>query len=123
MQWNWPGNLRELENWIARAIILGSADALGAELSRQVEISRIGPRRILQPDDSTGTPPQPSLEQGREVILRALEANGWSRRKAARELNISYRSLLYSLRDSSLQQRRKSHKTAPFVTRNTEDGG
>src|SRR5580658_76346 len=35
-QWNWPGNLRELKNWIARFIILGGDKELTAELGRQV---------------------------------------------------------------------------------------
>ena len=33
-QWRWPGNIRELESWIARYIILGSGEALSAELGR-----------------------------------------------------------------------------------------
>ena len=39
-QWDWPGNLRELENWVARAVILGGDEALVAELKRQVEPSK-----------------------------------------------------------------------------------
>ena len=35
--WDWPGNLRELENWVARLVILGNDEALGAELKRQVD--------------------------------------------------------------------------------------
>jgi len=35
-QWRWPGNLRELENWIARIVIFGSEEVLGLELKRQL---------------------------------------------------------------------------------------
>jgi two-component system response regulator AtoC len=36
----------------------------------------------------------------RQIILKVLESNGWSRRKTAKWLNISYRSLLYKLQNS-----------------------
>jgi two-component system response regulator AtoC len=38
-QWKWPGNLRELENWIARIIIFGTEEVLGLELRRQLLFS------------------------------------------------------------------------------------
>ena len=38
----------------------------------------------------------------RQIILQVLEANGWSRRKTAKWLNISYRSLLYKLQDAQI---------------------
>jgi two-component system response regulator AtoC len=38
----------------------------------------------------------------REIILKVLQANGWSRRKTAKWLNISYRSLLYKLQESEV---------------------
>ena len=34
-QWNWPGNIRELENWIARIVIFGTEEAMGHEFRRQ----------------------------------------------------------------------------------------
>jgi transcriptional regulator with PAS, ATPase and Fis domain len=39
-QWNWPGNLRELENWIARIVVFGTEEVLGFELVRK--LSSIG---------------------------------------------------------------------------------
>jgi two-component system response regulator AtoC len=36
----------------------------------------------------------------RQIILKVLEANGWNRRKTAKWLNISYRSLLYKLQET-----------------------
>jgi len=35
-QWNWPGNLRELENWIARIVVFGTEEVLGFELVRKL---------------------------------------------------------------------------------------
>jgi two-component system response regulator AtoC len=40
----------------------------------------------------------------RQIILKVLEANGWSRRKTAKWLNISYRSLLYKLQDAHVRE-------------------
>jgi DNA-binding NtrC family response regulator len=39
-QWNWPGNIRELENWIARIVIFGTEEAIGLEFKRQMENRR-----------------------------------------------------------------------------------
>lgn len=37
-QWNWPGNIRELENWIARIVIFGAEDVVGPEFRRQLAV-------------------------------------------------------------------------------------
>ena len=47
-----------------------------------------------------------ALATERAVILKVLQANQWSRRKTAKELNMSYRSLLYKLRDAGVPHRR-----------------
>jgi two-component system response regulator AtoC len=112
-QWNWPGNLRELENWIARAIILGDDEALGAELRRQMELTnaltslqpRLGPlKEASRRATSSAT---------NAIILKVLQANHWNRRKTAEALNMSYRSLLYKLREVGLPQRRRGHRGFP----------
>lgn len=112
-QWDWPGNLRELENWIARAVILGNDEALGAELKRQIET----------PNASAGRQPRWSfLKKATDraastvtsaLILKALQANHWNRRKTAEDLNMSYRALVYKLRDVGLPQRRRTHRGHP----------
>jgi len=112
-QWNWPGNLRELENWIARAIILGDHEALGAELRRQMELTNTLASRqprlgSLKEESRRATSAATSA-----VILKVLQSNHWNRRKTAEDLNMSYRSLMYKLREVGLPQRRKAHRRFP----------
>jgi two-component system response regulator AtoC len=104
-RYDWPGNIRQLENMIRSYILIGSEEALTAELvpspparlaKLNTEIDLANPISLK---DITKTATQ-DLE--RQIILRVLEANGWSRRKTAKWLNISYRSLLYKLQDSQL---------------------
>jgi two-component system response regulator AtoC len=99
-RYSWPGNIRQLENMIRSYILIGDEEALVAELTPS------GPERLL-PEIDLGNPI--SLKEitktatrnlEREIILKVLRANGWSRRKTAKWLNISYRSLLYKLQDS-----------------------
>jgi len=45
-QWRWPGNMRELENWIARIVVFGTEEALGLEFTRQLaSMSTVGQRK------------------------------------------------------------------------------
>jgi two-component system response regulator AtoC len=112
-QWNWPGNLRELENWIARVIILGGDEALGAELRRRVALADTMDSARPRIGYLKETSRQAASAAARAVILKVLQANGWNRRKTAEQLNMSYRSLLYKLREAGVPQRRKSHKGLP----------
>lgn len=51
-EWNWPGNIRELENWIARIVIFGTEEVIGLEFQRQLGLlGRVSPRehRAMQP--------------------------------------------------------------------------
>lgn len=95
-EYAWPGNVRELEN-AARAIV-----ALGDEA-----VAMGGLRAILLRRSDTGNGGQVSLkeasraasrEKEKEIILRALTRTRWNRRRAAQELQISYKALLYKLK-------------------------
>lgn len=108
--WNWPGNIRELENTIGRILILGSDEVLSEGLRSctvQAEGEDVAKRRgkigavNLFPREA---------RVDRESILSALQANHWSRRKAAEQLNMSYRSFLYRLKNEGLRVRRRSHR-------------
>jgi len=112
-QWDWPGNLRELENWIARAVILGGDEALVVELKRQVKPSNGLVRRQTDLNSlKNAASPASSLVTG-ALILKALQANRWSRRKTADELKMSYRALLFKLRSVGMPQKRRSHRGPP----------
>jgi transcriptional regulator with PAS, ATPase and Fis domain len=107
----WRGNIRELENLVARYAIIGSLDVVKAETTL---------RRAVAP--TVNQPPNPAISQKRmtkqtiramesDMILKALRENKWNRRKAAEALHISYRALIYRIQEAGLSQKstRKSN--------------
>jgi two-component system response regulator AtoC len=98
-RYNWPGNIRQLENMIRSYVLIGNEETLATDLvsvapSRAVpEIDLANPVSLKE----IGKAAKGRLE--REIILKVLHANGWSRRKTAKWLSISYRSLLYKMQE------------------------
>jgi len=95
-EYSWPGNIRELED-AAKAIV-----ALGNEA-----VAMGGLRSLLTSSDRNGNGERISLKQAsraasreaeRELILKVLDRTRWNRRRAAQELQISYKALLYKLK-------------------------
>jgi two-component system, NtrC family, response regulator AtoC len=101
----WRGNVRELENLVARYAILGGLDPVAAD--RRLKRPSISPLKVSV--DGTVSLKHIAKQAVREmesnVILQVLRENKWNRRKAASVLNISYRSLIYKIQEAGLSQR------------------
>ena len=98
----WPGNIRELENLLKRYVILGSEDSIFAEL-RPTEVNFPLPEIALDRPISLKAVRRAAVRDvERQVILKVLQANHWNRRRTARALSISYRALLYKLKDAGI---------------------
>ncbi len=110
-QWHWPGNLRELENWVARVVILESQERLADELREQSVCDGSGVRA----DSDRMREHAAAVETQQAGVLRMLEAGAWSRRRAARELKMSYSALLGRLREANRPRKRRNHRGAPPI--------
>ncbi|HKE08950.1 MAG TPA: sigma-54 dependent transcriptional regulator [Candidatus Acidoferrum sp.] len=103
----WAGNIRELSNGIARYVLLGPEAAVHQETTARR--SRTG---VLHLGNGHGNVPLKRMskdaikEMEKNVILETLRANQWNRRKTALALKISYRALIYKIRDAGLVSRR-----------------
>ena len=102
---DWPGNIRELSNDIARHVLVGAESNFAPE---PVANSR---RSTAENSNTAGNVPLKQLtkeavrDRERTFILEALQANQWNRRKTAESLKISYRTLMYKIRNSGLTSR------------------
>ena len=92
-----PGNVRELENVLERALALCSGEAIGVD-DLLLDPSDIGEASHAAPETPGGAPLQDYLDRvERHVIEEALEKTGGNRTAAARALGVTFRSLRYRL--------------------------
>jgi two-component system, NtrC family, response regulator AtoC len=102
--YSWPGNIRELENVVKKIVALGDEELAIAEIgSKTIEIKRT--RAAAFPGYSLKAAARAaSREAERELIMKALTRTRWNRKRAAQELQISYKSLLYKLKQIGLEE-------------------
>jgi two-component system response regulator AtoC len=107
--YHWPGNVRELENVIQRLVVLGDEKAIIEELNPTTYHDSIPVKKEIPMIKKTW----PSLREihqeavkkaESEIIVRALEMTRWNRKKAADLLDISYKSLLYKIKECGLDK-------------------
>jgi two-component system, NtrC family, response regulator AtoC len=110
---SWPGNLRELNNFLKRYLILGDENLAVTEL-------------LPRNDGTGGSSGEPSSkgdagglkslarsakdEAEAQAITRALEQTNWNRKQAAAILQISYKALLYKIRQYGIAEAKGHHK-------------
>ncbi len=117
-EYHWPGNVRELENMVKRMVVLGNEqtvlqeialrgkpadasdtesegfdlDALGVDFSGGVDLKAISKRAAQIAE--------------KRVIDKVLQQTRWNRKEAALRLQISYKALLYKMKENGLSEGR-----------------
>ena len=110
-KYNWPGNIRELENVMKRYVVVGQEDAILKSLEND-------PAEPFNPEDVPvdgviklkEVTRQAVKQIERKISLKTLEAHRWNRQSTARALSISYAALLYKMREAGVPPRRSSAK-------------
>jgi two-component system response regulator AtoC len=110
----WPGNIRELENFARKMVALGDEHLALSDLPAHVSsaVSETSPVRVgpsISPGNGAGNgrslkeaAREASRKTEHEMILRVLQRTHWNRKRTARELQISYKALLYKLKQLGL---------------------
>lgn len=113
--YDWPGNLRELRNFITRTMIMQDEPAAIRELEIKIDKQASVKCQPINLHPIQHAQPMRSLVQDvkrrteTRMIEETLLACGWNRRNAARTLNISYRSLLYKIQQYQLSPYPQRH--------------
>ncbi|RIL04878.1 MAG: sigma-54-dependent Fis family transcriptional regulator [Proteobacteria bacterium] len=116
--YHWPGNVRELENMVKRMVVLGNEQALLEEITHRIGAAGNGDGAAPSLDlEALGV----DLADGRgvdlkaigkraaqiaekRVIERVLDQTRWNRKEAAERLQISYKALLYKMKENGLSE-------------------
>jgi two-component system response regulator AtoC len=133
MDHEWPGNVRELENLIKRTVVLGADATIRKELSQAImmaahrvhavetappaakpAISSVPPPKVEPPQAPAVEEPQnyslkdisreAARQAERELILKMLRHTRWNRKETADLLGISYKALLYKIKENGLNK-------------------
>ena len=115
LSYDWPGNIRELENIVHRFLVLHDPESIAQELMvsmrRRKSFATTGVAGSLSKQlDKEASGDLPVFEQVNEtkaqmeenVIRSALNLTNWNRRKAARLLMVDYKALLYKMKKLSI---------------------
>jgi two-component system response regulator AtoC len=125
---DWPGNIRQLDNLIRSYVLMGSEDALIAELveERKPTSTAVADVDVSEPISLKVVTKKATHDLERQIILKVLKAHNWNRQKTAKWLKISYRSLLYKLNEVGADNsvpgggppRTKAHSRSGMATTN-----
>jgi len=118
----WRGNIRELENLVARYAILGSLDVMTADVPAKRSTTSAGRAMTNGIIPLKSIAKQAVREMEGHLILKALRENKWNRRKTAQALNISYRALIYKIREAGLSSKQSGKGPAGQLPNNRAAG-
>jgi transcriptional regulator with GAF, ATPase, and Fis domain len=103
MTFRWPGNVRELENVIRRYVVLQDGDGIRAELESRLSKQMDGQIEALTESYLQDNPESVDLKEvsrraalmvERNMIIKTLRKTSWNKWRAAKELRVSYKTLL-----------------------------
>ncbi len=120
MNYHWPGNVRELENMVRRMVVLGNESGLLEEITGRERMVHPSGKKdsafdlgALGVDFSNGDgfnlkaiSRRASQLAEKKVIERVLQQTRWNRKEAAEKLQISYKALLYKMKENGLSEGR-----------------
>jgi two-component system response regulator AtoC len=101
LRYSWPGNVRELENTIKRYVVLGDEQSIYEYFNTREagDLDEIKRNLDLSEDDFRGKELKEISREAtakieKKVIAQVLKRNGWNKLKTAKELKVSYKTLL-----------------------------
>jgi two-component system response regulator AtoC len=119
LDYHWPGNVRELENMIKRIVVLGSEQTVLQEIDSHAapepefaETGEVGLAALSaelqngQDLDLKAISKRAAQVAEKKVIERVLTQTRWNRKEAAERLQISYKALLYKMKENGLSEGR-----------------
>ncbi|CAG0959828.1 Regulatory protein AtoC [Myxococcaceae bacterium] len=117
VQYHWPGNVRELENMVKRMVVLGNERSVLQEIALKEAPPAEAPEAALDLDalgadlvngkgiDLKAISKRAAQVAEKRVIERVLQQTRWNRKEAAERLQISYKALLYKMKEAGLGER------------------
>jgi two-component system response regulator AtoC len=113
----WPGNVRELKNQVKRLVILGDLNDMihylkdgKAHQTHEKQVRDLKPEILeIESDENEIIPlklaaKEASVKAEREMILKALRGTNWNKKRAAHLLQISYKALLYKIKECGIEK-------------------
>jgi len=109
--YHWPGNVRELENIIKKIVVLENQESALQDIgivSKSSAAEDSNTKAQTQKFSLKKVGKMAAQEAEKQLILDTLLQTRWNRKKAADLLDISYKALLYKIKQSGISKRRIS---------------